>query len=378
MANMMDYLDWRGDLTFAQSPFNEVDNLILAQLSYVNFDYVVPPATSEEAVTVQEASERYFARYPEETLAETAYLFRVSAALLKKLGTCRRFAEAKLSKFVNVVDLDQTKQFSAMHVSLGDGSLYVAYRGTDNTVVGWKENFNMSFTTPVPSQYEAVHYLEQTGREGDAPIRLGGHSKGGNLAVYAAMRCSAPIRERIVEVYNNDGPGFDVGMTQTVEYQAMLPRVRTIVPQSSIVGMLLEHEEEYIVVQSSQKRFMQHDAMSWEVLGAQFIHVENMTKESRLLNVALRSWLDGMDRAEREQFVDAMFYIFEATNVQSFHDLSQAKWKKVSEMTKALNQSPENKEVLTRTLKLLFREGTRVFWESWNPKLLSKKGQPGE
>jgi len=378
MANMMDYLDWRGDLTLAQSPFNEVDNLVLSQLAYVNFDYIVPPATSAESLPLREASESYFSKYREEDLSMAGYLIRVSAMLLKKMASCRRFADAKLSRFANVIDLDQTKQFAAMHVLLEDGTVYIAYRGTDNTIVGWKENFNMSFTTPVPAQYEAVRYLEDTAGETGAPLRIGGHSKGGNLAVYAAVKCSPGIQSRILEVYNNDGPGFDASMTDSPEYRAMLPRVRTIVPQSSIVGMLLEHEEEYTVVQSNQKRFMQHDAMSWEVLGPRFIHVDNVTKESRLLNVALKSWLDGMDRTQREQFVDAMFYIFEATNVKHFRDLSQSKWRKVSEIIKALNQSPENKEVLTKTLRLLFREGTRVFLESWESKLLRKKNPSGE
>lgn len=378
MANMMDYLDWRGDLTFSQSPFNEVDNLILAQLTYVNFDYIVPPSVSGESMTMEEASERYFAMYDEGTIANFGPLIGISARLFKKAGASRRFSNVRLSNFVNVVDLDQTKQFAAIHFLLEDGSLFITFRGTDNTIVGWKENFNMSFTTPVPSQYEAVRYLEETAGDTAMPLRLGGHSKGGNLAVYAAVQCSPSIQSRIIEVYNNDGPGFDERMTKSEAYRSMLSRVKKIVPQSSIVGMLLEHEEEYIVVQSNQKRFMQHDAMSWEVMGAQFVHVDNVTQESRMLNVALKSWLDRMDKAQREQFVDAMFYVFESTKLRSFHDLSQAKWKKVSEMIKALNQSPENKEVLTKTLGLLFREGTRVFWESWNPKPLSKKGPPQE
>jgi len=375
MANMMDYLDWRGDITLDQSPFNEVDNLILAQLAYLNLDFIVPPAISEDSITIREACERYFAMYDEEKLKSFGYLIRVTAPLLKKLGNSRRFAHARLGKFVNLLDKNQTKQFSAVQIWLDDGTIYIAYRGTDNTLVGWKENFHMSFTTPVPAQFEAVRYLEDTAGDAGVPLRLGGHSKGGNLAVYAAVRCRAPIRSRILEVYNNDGPGFDARMTRSAEYQGMLGRIRKIVPQSSIVGMLLEHEEEYIIVRSTQNRFMQHDAMSWEVLGPQFVHVDTITEESRLLDMALKSWLKSMTRTQREQFVDALFQVFEAADVKSFQDFSQYKWRKASALIKALNQSPENKEVLTRTFRLLFREGKRVFLQSLEPKLPLMKGR---
>ena len=369
MANMMDYLDWRGDITMDRSPFNEVDNLILAQLAYLNFDYIVPPATSDESVTIREACERYFALYDDETAASLGYLIRVTAPLLKKLGDCPRFAEVRMGKFVNLIDLDQTKQFSAVQYWLDDGTIYVAYRGTDNTIVGWKENFHMSFTTPVPAQFEALRYLEDTAGESGAPLRIGGHSKGGNLAVYAAVKCRPAIRSRILEVYNNDGPGFDARMTRSAEYRSMLGRIRKIVPQSSIVGILLEHEEEYIVVRSSQKFFMQHDAFSWEVLGPEFVHADRIAEESALLDMALKSWLRGMSRSQREQFVDALFHVFEAAEVRSFRDFSEAKWRKVRALIKALNDSPENKEILTRTFRLLFQEGKKVFLKSWEPKL---------
>jgi len=375
MANMMDYLDWRGDLTLDQSPFNEVDNLILSQLAYLNLDYVVPPAVSGDSVTVREAAERYFAMYDERTVSSRGSLIRVTAALLKKMADSPRFAHARMGKFANVLDFGQMKQFAAVQYWLDDGTIFVAYRGTDHTLVGWKENFHMSFTTPVPSQFEALRYLEDTAGDAGVPLRLGGHSKGGNLAVYAAVMCRPAIRRRILEVYNNDGPGFDARMTKSPEYRSMLGRIRKIVPQTSIVGMLLEHEEEYVVVRSSQNRFMQHDAMSWEVLGPQFVHLDRITEESRMLDMALKSWLRGMSRAERERFVDALFQVFELAEVRSFRDFSQAKWRKARALIKALNQSPENKEILTRTFRLLFREGKRVFLESLEPKIPLRAGR---
>ncbi len=369
MGNMLDYLDWRGDLTFEQAPFNEVDNLVLSQLVYVNLDYIVPPEWIDASVSIREAAERYFHLYTEERIQGFGHMVRNSALVLRKLQGCARFANAKLSKFQNIVDLDRTKQFAAMHVELEDGTVYVAYRGTDSTIVGWKENFNMTVTMPVPAQFEAVRYLEDTAGEGIAPLRLGGHSKGGNLAAYAAVMCRADLKARILEAYNNDGPGFDAKIARSDAYAEMRGRIRTIVPQASVVGMLLEHEEAYAVVKSNQSLLMQHDAFSWEVMGPRFVRADQVARESRLVEAALKSWLGQLAKPQREQFVDALFHVFQAADVWSIEDLSRAKWKKVTQLIRALNQSQEHKLVLTKTLKLLFHEGRKIV-------LASRKTRP--
>lgn len=366
MGNMLDYLDWRGDLTLWQSPFNEVDNLILSQLAYVNFDHVVPPEGIEGEVTIRDAAERYFHLYSEERIQNFGYMLRESVYLLRKLANCARFAEAKLSNYQNLIEFEQTKQFSALHITLPDETVYVAYRGTDTSIIGWKENFNMAYQTPVPAQSEAVRYLEDTVVNSEFPLRLGGHSKGGNLAMYAAVMCRADLKPNILEVYNNDGPGFDAKIIKSDAYAEMRGRIRTIVPESSVVGMLLEHEEASVVVKSSQSLLFQHDAFSWEVLGARFVRAKQLTKESRLVEAALKSWLNQLSREERKQFVDNLFQIFQEVDVWTIEDLSRAKWKKVIQMIRALNQSHEHKVVLAKSLKLLFREGRKIFLSSRN------------
>jgi hypothetical protein len=361
MGNIMDYLDWRGDLTLAQAPFNEVDSLILCQLVYINFEYIVPARWSDVNLTVREAAERYFSLYNDEQIQQLGYVMRISIPLLRKLSQCPRFSNAKLCKFESIIDLDRTKQFAAMHIELEDGTLYIAYRGTDNTIVGWKENFNMTISTPVAAQYEAVRYLEETTEEADKPLRLGGHSKGGNLAVYAAVMCRPSIKQRILSVYNNDGPGFDEKMIKSDAYQQMRERMVTIVPQSSIVGMLLEHEEEYIVVQSYMSLLVQHEAFSWEVLGDGFVKGENLEKKSELLDITLKSWLGQLDKTQRQKFITALFHVFEAGDIRTFEDLSRAKWQKINDMIRALNQSQEYKAILVKTFQLLLKEARKVF-----------------
>lgn len=358
----MDYLDWRGDLSFVQSEFNEVDNLILAQFSYVNFDDIVPDLDSDESVSVKEAYELFSQKYSDKEINQTGAVVKTSIELLKKMVLCRRFAEARLSRYVNRIDYKEEKQFSAINIDLEDGTVYVAYRGTDDTIVGWKEDFNMSFMTIVPSQIEAVLYLEETAVKHNKKIRIGGHSKGGNLAVYAAVKCSSDVKENIIEVYNNDGPGFEKQMILSHEYQNMKSKIKTIVPQSSIVGMLLEHEEDYIIVKSLQKHMMQHFAMSWEVMGKHFVYVDCVTEESRMIDKILKTWVDKMTVEEREQFVDSLFYIFDQTDVKNIGDLVHNKWKKVTEIRKVIrSMPPENKDAIYKTIKLLLQEGSRVY-----------------
>lgn len=366
MSNIMDYLDWRGDISIGYSPFNEVDNLILSHLSYVNFDEVVPSIDSDESITIKEASDLFFEIHTEKEIKEEVSLTKSSMFLLKKMAETRRFADMKLSKYVNKIDYDEEKQFSAISIAIDENTIYLAFRGTDDTIVGWKESFNMSFITPVPSQIEAVNYLEKTLGGINKKIIIGGHSKGGNLAIYAAVKCCPSIKDNIFKIYNNDGPGFDKAMIVSKEYQAMLQKIRTIVPQSSIVGMLLEHEEEYVIIKSNQKAIMQHDPMSWEVLGKGFICVDKITKESKLLDAALKAWLNNMDEKEREKFLDSLYYIFNETDVRNLGDLLHDKLRKMRKARMVIGEmEQDNKEVLSKTIRLLFKESNRVL-RHWN------------
>ncbi|ERI92661.1 hypothetical protein HMPREF1982_02270 [Clostridiales bacterium oral taxon 876 str. F0540] len=358
----MDYLDWRGDLSMTVSQFNEVDNLILAQLSYVDFENIVPGIDSNKSISVKEASDLFFQIYEESKIMLEESVAKVSVCLMKKMAQCERFSKLRLSKYVNKIQYEEQKQFSAINIELNDETIYVAFRGTDDTLVGWKEDFNMSFMTTIPAQLEAVDYLTETTIGRKNKIRIGGHSKGGNLAVYAAVKCCSEIKENIIEVYNNDGPGFSREMINSIEYREIRNRIKTIVPQTSIVGMMLEHEEEYIVVSSKQKHIMQHYAMSWEVLGKQFVYVSGITEGSRRIDAILKAWLNNMDTDERERFVDSLFYIFEAADIKSPKDISKDKWAKIAAMRKVISSMPiENRQVLFKTIRFLLGEGSRVF-----------------
>ena len=235
------------------------------------------------------------------------------------------FGEANLYGYRDVLLEEEQTQFAAVTFLLDDGTAFVAFRGTDTSMVGWKEDFNMSFMQVVPAQLMALDYVRNLQAELWQSLRLGGHSKGGNLAVFAAARSSPGMQERILEVYNHDGPGFNDYLMGDVGYQAMVPKIHTYLPQSSVIGMLLEHEEPYTVIRSRQVGLLQHDFYSWEVKGPHFVPVEEITAGSRFLNGTVKNWLSGMTVQERSQVVDALFGLLKMGELDSALDIFHPK-----------------------------------------------------
>ena len=263
-GNIMDYLEWYGDFDFSVLPFNEVDNLILAELSYASLDRIVTepqPGRKITGVPVKEAAQRLMASGRVE---KSCKLEQNAGFILYQMAKGKRFSDAVLGAYVDKHDFENQEQFSALHVYLPDDTIFVSYSGTDDTILGWKEDLNMAYQMPVPSQEEAVEYLEKTVPQDGRKIRIGGHSKGGNLAIYASVMCYDRLKRRFIEIYNNDGPGFLEPMLEKESYIEIKDRIRTIVPETSIVGMLLEHGDSYEVVKSVSKGIMLHDGLSWQ------------------------------------------------------------------------------------------------------------------
>lgn len=360
MANLFDYLLWRGDLSLAQSPFNEVDNLVLSMLTYMDLTGVVPPPEDGGSVTVADAAARFFEGREDAHIKlgllipdDTPYLFR-------RLPECPRFADFTLSNYVNHVDERAEEQFSALTIGLPDGSEYVAFRGTDDTLVGWKENFNMSFCDAVPAQLEAVAYLRDAALRGSGALRAGGHSKGGNLAVYAAMHAEPEVQARILDVYNNDGPGFQQSVIDEPGYKSIRARVKTLIPQTAIVGMLMEHEEAVEVVKSRAIGPFQHDGFTWEVERAGFVRLGEVTEGCRYIDRTLKAWMDDIDPETRRAFIDALFDLFQSTGATTLTDLTAGSLKNAATLIQTYRHLDRaTRENLRRTMRLLLRESAR-------------------
>ena len=366
MANLLDYLDWRGDLTLEQSPFNEVDNLILAELSYLDFRGIVPQVGQQGGIELWLAAEEFFARYPAGEKIELGVLLPDELPImLEKMAASRRFGSMRLGCLEDRLDEARTEQFAALAVETGDGAVYLSFRGTDDTLAGWKEDFEMACLEVIPAQKQALEYLQAAAKQYPRrKLRLGGHSKGGNLAVYAAVFAPIRLQNRISVVWSNDGPGFRMNPMQLPAYQRMRDRIRSIVPKSSVVGMLLEHDEDYTVVDSSQKGLMQHDGFSWQVLGSSFIKLREMTCKTCLTNLGLRDWLRDLPVEKRSAFVEALFQVLTASGAKTLTDLKADSLKGVAAMVKATKDlDKETRDGLLEFMALLFKGNLRLTLE---------------
>ncbi len=361
MGNLMDYLDWRGDLPFQADGFNEVDSLILTQLIYVDFGGIAEGPESGAAVSLKEASARFWNTHTEEEILAKVSMTKSAPFVMRRMAETKRFGEIALSRYVNEISEEEQSQFSVACMRLPGAGLYVAFCGTDDTIVGWRENFNMGYLAETPGQRKAVEYLSRVLAQEQEKVRVGGHSKGGNLAVYASVKCELQLQEKIAAVYSNDGPGFSREVIESESYRRILPKIRTILPESSIVGLLLEHQGACEVVKSSQNGVMQHDALSWEVLGARFIRTAHVAAESVLLDETMKSWIYQLSGDEREQIVETIFSMLEDAGIKTVDDFYGSPWKMMQELLKARSRlSGESQKLLSRALKLLWNEGNRA------------------
>ncbi|MDR1894089.1 MAG: DUF2974 domain-containing protein [Spirochaetales bacterium] len=342
MSSLLDYLEWRGDLTFLQSPFNPVDNLIMSLLSYFPFDGLVPgpEERGRPFVSLQEAAGRIFEKYG--GLPRGAQLIppQDGPEMLRRAAASRRFGQTGITGYVNHVDPDREVQFCALALSYRTArgpEGYLAFRGTDDTLVGWKEDFYMSFKEAIPAQLEAVAYVQKTARRLRGKLRLGGHSKGGNLAAYGGAFCGARIQRRIAAVYRNDAPGFNLRVLESPGYQAVRNRIHSFIPQTSVVGMLFENDDNYAVVKSRQSGLMQHDAYSWEVGPQDLVRLEKVTTASLFVDRTLKEWLAALEPRQLKEFVDALFQILSSTGVSTWTELSAGWLKNALTMLRSLN-----------------------------------------
>ena len=355
MANLFDYLIWRGDLTLSQSPFNDVDSLVLSTLSYVFFDGIVAE-NMEERITIGEMVDKFLAR------PRAEWKFRVSddERLLYALKESDRFSDMGLCGYVNKLDFQKEKQFAALTVLPGDGTVFVVYRGTDYSLVGWKENFNMCFMDDVPAQQDAAAYLCSAAEAfPQMRLRVSGHSKGGNLAVYAAAMCPKEVQECICAVYNHDGPGFRETVLVREGYQNILPRVRTFLPQFSVVGMLLEQKGQEIVIRSNGSGILQHEPYSWEILGADFVKQNSLMEKSYFLDHTVSRWMNGLTEEQRELFIDTIYEAVATAPVDDFGEASISP-KMIIHTLQALHAEEEGTKIISSGFRMLLEAARKT------------------
>ncbi len=363
MANYFDYLMWRGDLPFSLVPPCEADKLILSQLSYIFFDGIVPEPGDAGSIPLGDAAQQVLetAKGVKEK-QQVGYLWADDKKLLELILTSPRYAGIPAANYRSV--LSEDAQFAALTFSLTDGLTCISFRGTDGSLVGWKEDCALAFSEPVPAQRMSVDYLQQIAEMTDDRLLVVGHSKGGNLAAYAGACAPESVQARIAAIVSCDGPGLDRSVLQTDGYRRIADRVEKYVPQSSVVGMLLESEDNYTVIKSDGVGILQHYTSSWQVERDSFLRMAQPTQTSRYINHVIKKWLDEMSVDKRRAFVNALFDVLEKANLKSIDEIDARFFFNLpAAFRKSFAGDPETVATLHRELRALVMTALKALSE---------------
>ncbi|MBQ9031266.1 MAG: DUF2974 domain-containing protein [Parasporobacterium sp.] len=351
--NMLDYLDWRGDLTFQERDLNEVDNLIFSTLAYLRMEGYISP-DGRRSLTIGELRDACAAAG-----IDTSDTACDPMRLLQRAADTERFRPVQVCCYTSLSDSSQVVQFAAVTFRYGPDRSYIAFRGTDNTLVGWREDCNFSYLVQTPGQSAAAEYIRKVAAMTEDLFFVGGHSKGGNFAVYGSAFCGEPVRSsRILQVYSNDGPGFNSDIAGSAEYLSILGKLVKIIPESSIVGILLSSRARRKVITSTAKGIAQHNPYSWNVQAAGFEEADGRNLSSLLLDSALSSWITSLEPRDKQLIIDTLFDALESSGAETVKDLGSQKTAVALSVLKAgLQVDPDRRREIAGTFRNIFTAG---------------------
>lgn len=366
MKNMLDYIKEFGHVSFEERAFSEIDALVLTELEYLPLEKVVPSdENGEDFVTVKEIAE-YMQEHKQELFDENPMMITQERHEVSQvIADAPRFQSLKFFGVVSEWDKDTTKQFAAVTVEVEPSVRLVVFRGTDETLIGWKEDFLMTYSPLVAAQTDAKEYLAKQASLWGGDLMISGHSKGGNLAIYAAATQVEDVQLRIVDIFCFDSPGLYRSVLETKGYQNIVPLAMRYIPQDSLVGLMLESEVPYVIVKSNATGAMQHSAMTWEIEDGQFIKMEKLTKNSQLNDQTFKKWTESVSDEELELFWNVFFELLFSVGIDTVNDLYGQFMHYVQEFLKAAgNMDEEKRELLTRIALLLVSTRFEVWKDS--------------
>ena len=368
MKNMLDYIKEFGHVSFEERAFSEIDALVLTELEYLPLEKVVPSdENGENFVTVKEIAE-YMKEHKKQLFDENPMMMTPERHEVSQIiADAPRFQSMKFFGAVSVWDKDTTKQFAAITVEVEPGVRLVIFRGTDDTLIGWKEDFLMTYSLLVAAQTDAKEYLAKQASLWDGDLMVSGHSKGGNLALYAAATQAEDVQLRIVDIFCFDSPGLSRSVLETKGYQNIVPLAMRYIPQDALVGLMLESEVPYVIVKSDAVGAMQHSAMTWGIEDGQFIKVEKLTKNSLLNDQTFKKLTESVSDEELELFWNVFFELLFTAGIETVNDVYGQFMHYVQEFLKAAGEMDEEKrELLTRVALLLVSTRFQVWRESFD------------
>ena len=349
--------------SFKVFTFNDVDSLILSTLSYINFTDIVPNIKNHKRGVILENLSMDLIKNGVKKLADAKLHLKLFAAIMHN----PRFKDLRLNNYVEIIDLVKETHFCAMTFKC-DLFCYLAYMGTSASLIDWKEDFNMAYMTPVPAQKYALKYLNKVMSYTPGYIYIGGHSKGGNLAIYSAVNTYFWNKFRIKKVFTHDGPGFTKKFFNSVKYDLIRPKISKTVPSSSIVGMLMYSRENYRVVKSNALGILQHSSFTWQITNSNFLYLQDLAWDSKYFDRTISDWLNSVTDEEKNLFINTMYNILNAVDYSTI-DVTKNNWWNIYKTIKAgkAKLDPETKKKIDEIFKKL------AYYQKMN--LFPKKSQ---
>ena len=341
MANILDYLNWRGDLSFSASSFNEIDNVIFSCLSYIDYEDAVLAYPNNKRVLYQNAVKRVFEKKDKDKIVLGLIVPKAIVKLMDNAYKTNRFGQIYVSNYVNSIDKDTKTQFSALVFHLSEKLIYIAYRGTDDTLIGWQENIDMLYTMPTGAQVMAVKYLEEIATlYPNTKIYLGGHSKGGNLANYATIFTNEEIQDRIIYCYTNDGQGMDKEYVDLDKYEKVKDKIIRVIPENDVVGMIFDtFAGKTIICKSSAKGVYQHDPFSWKINAIEFQTTEHIRPSAIKLDVQLTKLIKTVPTEDKVVFGQNLYDFITASQLDTLMDCKKESLKLLKYLNKFSGKS---------------------------------------
>lgn len=353
MDNLHTYLKKYGKFDFYDRPFNEVDNVILSIIAYIDFSGIVSDNKLDK-ITLSEASDLFYKKYDSKKIDSFMMSIRHASKMLGEIANTNRFKDVLLYNFTYKLDHDM--QFGAITMKLPNKGIYIGYKGTDSMISGWKEDFMFASVFPTPAQNEAILYLNNAVNFLENNIYVGGHSKGGNLALIASMYCKSSVRHRIKTVFSNDGPGLRLEEFNSKEYKRILPKVVSFIPRASVVGLILNRYDNSIIIDSKNKSVLQHDITSWLVNGT-ILARSNASSFSEKFDKAMDTWINGLSVEEKIKLTNIIFDVLDKAEIYDICELKGSKLKTCIKIFKEFKNVPkEQSKFVVDAFKVLIGE----------------------
>lgn len=332
--------------TFDESPFSAVDALLVSWIAYFDFDLVKELLP----LTIKEIDE--FPHYHKLDPYKGSFIARTSRKIMNSLVSSRRYQDARIISFSQILDKKMDVQFGGIALAL-DNKIIVSFRGTDPSYTGWKEDFTLSYKDGIHSYKLAQDFLNEIINNYDEDIILCGHSKGGNIVTY--LLSNIEDDSRIKEVYCFDGPGFR-SLDLFKGKEDRLNKYTKIVPQSSFVGVLFLNETEMEIIKSKNVMMLQHNPLEWIIRDNDFIYVKKRTFTSKYLDQAVNSWINSLSEEQRERFTQIIFNELDKFETQDFTTFFLKIFKQIKPIYKAyIHLDKEDRKLVNHVIKKLVR-----------------------